>query len=88
MQAGKAVININMPRESLSLLCNLASSDADRLLIKYATCKSMGLSVKAARVLYGFENFHSQEEKIMDAIETTHTLRKTIAELSWHLCSR
>ena len=34
MQARKAEVNINMPRESLSLLCNLASSDADRLLIK------------------------------------------------------
>ena len=82
MQARKAEVNINMPRESLSLLCNLASSDADRLLIKFTACKSMGLSAKAARALYGFENFHSQEEKIMDAIETTHTLRKTIAELA------
>ena len=34
MQALKAEVNINMPRESLSLLGNLASSDADRLLIK------------------------------------------------------
>lgn len=42
----------------------------------------MGLSAKAARALYGFENFHSQEEKIMDAIERTHTLRKIIAELA------
>ena len=42
----------------------------------------MGLSAKAARALYGFENFLRQEEKIMDAIETTHNLRKTIAELA------
>lgn len=81
---GKSDRNItaNMPKESLLLLCNLASSEADRLLIKYTACKSMGLSAKSAKTLYGFRDLHKQEERIMDAIETTYVIRKTIAELA------
>lgn len=80
--SNKSEVETNMPKESLSLLCNLASSETDRLLIKYTACKSMGLSAKAARALYGFQNFHEQEEKIMDAIETTHSIRNTVTELA------
>lgn len=82
MEESKAEITVNMPKESLLLLCNLASSEADRLLIKYTACKSMGLSAKAAKALYGFEDLHKQEERVMDAIETTYTIIKTIAELA------
>ena len=69
-------ITANMPKESLLLLCNLASSEADQLLIKYTACKSMGLSAKSAKTLYRFQDLHKQEERIMDAIETTYVIKK------------
>ena len=51
----------NLPKESLSLLCKLASSESDRLFIKYTACKkSQCLSSKEVRKLYEFENFHTQ----------------------------
>ena len=33
----------------------------------------MGLYAEPARALYGFENFHSQEEKIMDSVDDDHS---------------
>lgn len=81
-QESKADKSANLPKESLRLLCSLASSVSDRMLIKYTACKSFGLSSKAAKRLYGFENFHLQEEKIYDAIEKSYSIRKTIKELA------
>lgn len=72
----------NLPRESLSLLYKLASSESDRLLMKYTERKSQGMSSKEARKIYGFENFHGHEEKIMDAISMAESIRKSILELS------
>ena len=78
----KSKMECNMPKESLSLLCSLASSEADRLLIKYTACKSMGLTSKKSKKLYGFSDFHRQEEKILDAIEEAHAIRRGITELA------
>ena len=64
------------------LLCNLASSEFDQALIKYTACKTMGLSAKAARKLYGFEDFNRQEQKILDAAEEAFSIRKTVYELA------
>ena len=71
-----------LPKESLSILCKLASSESDRLLIKYTACKSQGMSSKEARKVYGFENFHHQEQKIMNAISAAESIRKSVIEIS------
>ena len=42
----------------------------------------MGLSSKEARKLYGFVDFHPQEEKILDAIEEAHEIRRSVTELA------
>ena len=71
-----------LPKESLSILCKLASSESDSLLIKYTACKSQGMSSKEAQKVYGFENFHRQEQKIMNAISAAESIRKSVIEIS------
>lgn len=56
-------------KKTLKELCNLASSNADKLLIKYVCCEAQNLSMNKAKKLYGFQNFQQQKEKINDALE-------------------
>ena len=69
------------------LLCSLASSENDRLLIKYTASKSMGLSGKKAKKLYGFSDFHQQEDLILDAIEEARKIKKCIMQLAQAECT-
>jgi hypothetical protein len=36
------------------------------------------MSSKEARKVYGFENFHRQEQKIMNAISAAESIRKSV----------
>ena len=55
-------------KEMLQDLCNLATAESDRLLIKYACCKGQMLSKKQSIAFHGFHDFNHQEEKINNAI--------------------
>jgi len=63
-------------------LCNLATAESDRLLIKYACCKGQTLSKKQSMALYGFHDFNHQEEKINNAISELKERREAV-ELLW-----
>lgn len=45
-------------KEMLQDLCNLATAESYRLLIKYACCKGQTLSKKQSIALYGFHDFN------------------------------
>ena len=61
-------------------LCNLATAKSDRLLIKYACCQGQTLSKRQSIAMYSFHEFHSQEEKINNAISELKEMREA-AEL-------
>ncbi len=67
---------------ALKELCNLASSEKDKLLIKYVCCKSQNLSMNKARHLYGFWNFNQQKEKINNALLEMREIHDVIEELA------
>ena len=72
----------NMDRQTVGELCNLASSQADKLLIKYVCCEAQELSMNKSRKLYGFQNFHQQKEKINDAMLQLKEISEVVEELS------
>ena len=63
-------------------LCNLASSESDRLLIKFACCKGQNLSSNDSSKIYGFSNFTKQETKINEAISTLREVREAVDMLA------
>ena len=65
-------------KEMLQDLCNLATAESDRLLIKYACCKGQTLSKKQSIALYGFHDFNHQEEKINNAISELKEMREAV----------
>jgi hypothetical protein len=71
-----------LDKTALKELCNLASSEKDKLLIKYVCCKSQNLSMNKARQLYGFWNFNQQKEKINNALLEMREIHDVIEELA------
>ncbi|XP_022809536.1 uncharacterized protein LOC111346511, partial [Stylophora pistillata] len=79
---GKTCFESGMSREVLKDLCTLASSESDRLLIKYACCKGQNLSKNKARNLYGFSDFHKQESRINSTLEEFKEIRDAVDTLA------
>ena len=79
---GKTCFQSGMSREVLKDLCTLASSESDRLLIKYACCKGQNLSKNKASNLYGFGDFHEHESRINSTLEEFKELRDAVDTLA------
>ncbi|KAK3705940.1 hypothetical protein QZH41_001256 [Actinostola sp. cb2023] len=69
-------------KEALDVLCQLATTESDRCLIKYYVCKSQGLSAKKAKKDYGFNDLHSKEDMIMKAVEKAQGIRDAVMQLA------
>ena len=74
--------NSSITKATLNNLCKLATTESDRLLIKYACCKGQNLSSNNASSLYGFSNFHQQESKITNAVNEIKELKEAINALA------
>ena len=68
-------------KKCCKILCNLATAESDKLLIKYACCKSQTLSKKQSISLYDFHDFNHQEEKINSAISKLKEMRAAVEVL-------
>ena len=79
---GKTCFQSGISRKVLKDLCTLASSQSDRLLIKYACCKGQNLSKNKASNLYGFSDFHKQESRINSTFEEFKELRDAVDTLA------
>lgn len=81
LQSKKAQTKDKLPsKEKLEALCQLASSESDRLIIKMAVCSE--LSGKEAQKRYGVQNINSKKQKINDAIQRATEIRNVILELA------
>jgi hypothetical protein len=66
-------------RETLDLLCQLATTESDRCLIKYSVWKGQSLSAKKE---YGFTDLHGKEDKIMNAVQQSPAIREAVMKLA------
>ena len=70
---------LGLNREALQALCNLASTEADRKLIRVAT--TAGMSASQAETTYGISNLHKEREKVAQAIKEYTAIRSAVDEL-------
>ena len=71
-----------LSKEALDVLCQLATSESDRCLIKYCVSKSQGLSAKEAKKKDGFSDLHRKEDMIMKAAEQSQAIREAVMKLA------
>lgn len=81
LQSTKSQIKDKLPsKEKLAALCQLASSESDRFLIKMAACSE--LSGKEAQRRYEIHNLHSKQQRINKALQRATEIRDAILELA------
>ena len=66
----------------LKAICKLASNESDRMLIKYAACKSRGFSATKAQQVYGISEFSSKSQKVIEALNVSQEIHEAVGELS------
>lgn len=72
----------DLNKELLQGLCQLASTEKDRSLVKYAVCRSRGLSNKQARQLYSVSNFKKLTEKVEASLHQAELIRDEVMSLA------
>lgn len=72
----------NISRETLKIVCDLASSEKDKQLIKYAVCCSSNISTESARKAYGISNLMSLKQNVANAVEQALEIRDAVNHLS------
>ena len=72
-------LTLGLNREALQALCNLASTEADRKLIRVAT--TAGMSASQAETSYGISNLHKERGKVAQAIKEYTAIRSAVDEL-------
>ena len=71
-----------LDKNTLSAISNLASSDKDRSLVKFAACKAAGLTSSQARKLYGVSSFKEIEKRVQTAVNKAAEIRQAVIELA------
>lgn len=72
----------SISKETLKVVCDLASSEKDKKLIKYAVCSSANMSAEAARKTYGISDLKSLKKNVGDAVERALEIREAVEQLS------
>lgn len=66
----------------LQMLCELASSEKDRRLIKYAVCTSSQLSATSAKNLYGMSDLAMLQKEVTQALDESQEIRKVVTKIA------
>ena len=72
----------NISRGTLKIVFDLASSEKDKQLIKYAVCCTSNMSTQTARKAYGTSNLTSPKQKVESAVEQALEIRDAVNYLS------
>ena len=69
-------------KETLRDLCNLASTESDRKLIKFAACEASGYSNRKAKENLGIHQLTKLKNTVQSAMEQAAAIRKEVVELA------
>ena len=78
--SGSALPGLN--KAVLNGLCQLASSESDRKLIKYAVCTSANFSAKKASSIFGISTYTRLKCDVENALQNACEIRKEILEIA------
>ena len=79
---GKPSSNPVMTRADIKDLLQLAQSNRERGLLRYAVYKASGLSATAARRHFGFEGMKAHTAKVNECIEEAQAIREAVEQLA------
>ncbi|CAB3988493.1 Chromatin modification-related YNG2 [Paramuricea clavata] len=71
--------HVGLDRESLKALCNLASSETDRKLLK--TVATAGLSAEKAKALFGISNLHEMRKDVAQSVQEYDSIRRKVDDI-------
>ena len=81
LHSKKANVREKLPsRQKINALCELATTETDRLLLKMTACSE--LSAKEARKRYGVQNLGEKQRKIEETLRRASEIKQTVAELA------
>jgi hypothetical protein len=72
-------VHVGLDRESLKVLCNLASSETDRKLLK--TVVTAGLLAEKAKALFGIGNLHKLRNDVAQAVQEYDSIRRNVNDI-------
>jgi hypothetical protein len=72
-------VHVGLDRESLKVLCNLASSETDRKLLK--TVATAGLLAEKAKALFGIGNLHKLRNDVAQAVQEYDSIRRNVNDI-------
>lgn len=72
----------SLTKDMLNGLCHLASTEKDRTLIKYAACRSRGLSINQSQKVYGVSNFRKLSERVECSLQQAEMIRNEVRSLA------
>lgn len=68
-----------LDKETLKALCDLASNEADRKLVRVAA--TAGLSGVQAKATFGISNLHKERKKVAEAVQEYASIRKKVDDI-------
>lgn len=75
-------VSVGLNKETLKGLCQLASSESDRKLIKYAACASRNVSAKKASGIYGISSYSRLKCEVETSLQRACEIRNEVLEIA------
>lgn len=82
LQNKDAKKEVVIDKDMLQMLCELASSEKDRRLIKYAVCTSSQLSSTSAKNLYGVSDLAMLQKEVTQALDEAQEIREAVTKIA------
>ena len=82
LQNKDAKKEVVIDKDILQMLCELASSEKDRRLIKYAVCTSSQLSSTSAKNLYGVSDLAMLQKEVTQALDEAQEIREAVTKIA------
>ena len=72
-------LSVGLSKEALKALCDMASTEADRKLLRVAT--TAGLSGSQAKTAYRIGNLHKERDQVAQAVQEYITIRHAVDDI-------
>lgn len=82
LQNKDAKKDVIIEKDMLQMLCELASSEKDKRLIKYAVCTSSQLSSTSAKNLYGVSDLAVLQRQVAEALDEAQEIRDVVTKIA------
>lgn len=72
-------LSVDLNREALKILCDMASTEADRKLLRVAS--TAGMSGLQGQRIYGISNLHKERDEVAQAVQEYNKIRQAVDDV-------